>query len=458
MNRKSFSIITGVIVLAMVSMACGISLPGSSTIDSAATSVAGTVSALAATAGVVLTPEAHTLPTSALPTVPPPAPVAPLKVSFVSPDRNLYVWDESMVAPVQLTVSGDVEQSFISSDGTLIAFTRTADYISYSLELINFDNSNLHTVVGPADFAAYPRPSGAIASIPTQIEWIPNTHSLVFNCRFAFEGPGLSFSPSLYKLDADTGLVSTVLSAADSWKFFYSPDGSKIAISIPTGIGVYNADGSVLAGSVLVYPFVNTASEYAWVAYPKWSADSTTLVAVVPPTEPWGDAPGDSTVWRMAANGSSGEQTLSTQMAFLPFGSTNISPDLSTIVYFTRLGVPTDNNYTMHISNIDGSSNVEYTTGKFNHPVTWSPDSSRFVYSVGDGPATSTYIGQAGVLPVLVPDITNADAITWLDSNRYLASTNTSASASLLLGTLGSPTGMVYSGSGSAFLNYSVNR
>ena len=65
-----------------------------------------------------------------------------------------------------------------------------------------------------------------------------------------------------------TATISNILNVGASWKFTYSPDGSKIAISLPTGIATYNADGSLLEENVLIYPFVNTASEYAWVASP----------------------------------------------------------------------------------------------------------------------------------------------------------------------------------------------
>jgi hypothetical protein len=459
-NMRSRSrLLIPLVVLALVTVACGINLPNSTTIDAVATNVAATVEAIAGTAAAALTPEAHTLPTVELPTVAPTTEVlAPLHVSFVSADGDLYVWDETMSTAHKLVDSGDVSTSTISQDGSLVAFTRSSDFTNYSLEVINFDGTNQRVLMDAAAFATLPRPSGALSSFPSQMAFVPNSHTLAFNTRIQFEGPGLAFNPTLTLANIDTNLISNILYVGESWKFTYSPDGSKIAISIPTGISTYNADGTLIKDSVLVYPFVNTASEYAWVASPRWSADSTLMVAGVPPQDPWTEPVGDGSVWRMAADGTYGEQTLSTPMMYFPGGFVFSSPDLARIIFFTRLGASTDNTFTLHTANLDGTNNVSYTTGMFDQAVSWSPDNNHFFYSVRDGAGTISYIGNVGGLPVLVPDITNATDSTWVDANRYLVVTAAGGSSSLLLGNIASPTGVIYNGTGSNYLTFSVNR
>ena len=451
-------ILIPLIVLALVTMACGISLPGSDTINTVATNVAGTVEALAGTAIIALTPEAHALPTAELPTLAPTPTLAPLHVALISPDHDLYVWDETMPAAVKIVDSGDVSSVVISADGLLIAFTRSSDYTTYSLEAINFDGSNQHVLMDASAFAALPRPSGAIASTPSQMAFIPGTHTLAFNVRLQFEGPGLAFGTTLYRVDVDAGTISNILDVGQAWQFVYSPDGSKIAISHPTGIATYNADGSLLNGNVLTYPFVNTASEYAWVASPVWSADSTQLMAAVPPQEPWTEPVGDGSLWRVSVDGLSGEQTMSTPMMYYPSGFAFLSPDLSKVIFFTRLGAPTDNTQTMHIAGVDGTTDIAYTTGKFDSTVAWSPDNVHFFYTVRDGPATISYMGMIGSPAVLVPDIANARNVVWVDANRYIASSSGSGSGSLLLGNLAAPTGVIFNGAGSDYMGFSVNR
>jgi len=459
MKKNSRSLFIVLVVFALVTISCGISLPGG-TIDSAATSIAATIESLAGTAIVALTPEAHTLPTVELPTVAPTAApvIYPVKVSFVSPDRDLYVWDETMPTAQKRVDTGDVSGSIISPDGTLVVYTRTSDYTNFSLEVINFDGSGQRVLMDAPAFAALPRPSGALSSSPSQMAFIPNSHTLAFNTRIQYEGPGLAFSPALYRIDVDAGTISNILNVGEAWKFTYSPDGSKIAISLPTGIATYNANGTLIDDIVLSYPFVNTASEYAWVASPEWSADSTLMIAAVPPQDPWSEPVGDGSLWRVAADGMYGEQTLSTPMIYNPGGFAYVSPDILKVIFFTRFGAPADNTYTLHTANVDGTNNVAYANGMFDQPISWSPDNTHFFYTLRIADVRTSYLGALGSLPTLIPDIGNANESVWIDANRYLVSTSGGGAGSLLLGTIGAPTGVIYSGTGSAFLNFSVNR
>ena len=457
--RSRTRLLIPLVVLALVTVACGINLPSSTTIDVVATNVAGTVEALAGTAIVALTPEAHTLPTVELPTVAPAPAFAPLHLSFVSPDRDLYVWDETMPTAQKIVDSGDVSATAISADGSLVAFTRSADYYNYSLEVIDFDGSGQQVLMDAADFAALPRPDGAVSSIPSQMAFVPGSHTLAFNVRLQYEGPGLAFGTTLYLASMWMPAPSAASwMSAQSWKFTYSPDGSKIAISLPTGIAIYNADGSLVDGNVLTYPFVNTASEYAWVASPAWSADSTTLMVAVPPQDPWTEPVGNGSLWRVAADGLSGEMTSETPMMYFPSGFAFISPDLTKVIFFTRLGAATDNIQTLHTASVDGTTDIEYTTGQFDSTAAWSPDNVHFFYTVRDGPGTISYIGAIGGAAVLVPDITNAGDITWVDATRYIVSTSASGTGSMLLGNLSAPTGVIFNGSGSDYMSFSVNR
>jgi hypothetical protein len=182
------------------------------------------------------------------------------------------------------------------------------------------------------------------------------------------------------------------------------------------------------------------------------------MMVSVPPQEPWTEPVGDGTLWRVDADGMTGEQTLSTPMIYNPSGFAYVSPDLAKIIFFTRFGAPADNTYTLHTANVDGTNNVAYVNGLFDQPVSWSPDNTRFFYTDRVADARNSYIGTLGALPTLIPDISNANDSVWVDANRYLVSTLSSGAGSLLLGTVGAPTGVIYSGSGSGILGFSVNR
>lgn len=467
MKRKTRVIISGLLILALVSLACNISIPDSSAIDAAATSVAGTVNALAGTAEALVTELPHDIvttetPGEELPTLPPAAVVYPMRVSFVTPDGNLYTWTEGMASPILLASDGDICCSYVSPDGSLIAFTRFgADYAFISLEVINADGSNRHTLLDATAMAALPRPAGAIGSETGQVVWVPNSHTLAMNTRLLFEGPGLAFNPTLYLINAESGVMNPLMDVgSESWKFFYSPDGSKIAVTLPTQISMYAADGSLIADSILSYDFVNTASEYAWVASPVWSADSLELVVGVPPANPWDEVPGDSYVYRVSYDGLSGEALFQGQMSTMAGGSVAFSPDLSKFLYFTQFGARADNTDTLNIGYIDGSPGSAYTNDSFMYDPVWSPDNTHFFYTTGTGNTQYPFIGQVGAGPSAVSDYTNAAQIKWIDDDRYITVSNNGGVSRLLLGTIGASTGLIYDHGSPAsnFLTFSVNR
>ncbi len=463
MKRNPRSLIALFLIFALVSMACGISIPGVGTIDSAGTMVAATVNALAETASTALTALPHDLPTLEVPGLPtlPPVEAAPLRVSFTTPDGDLYTWADGMAAPLLLDSSGNICCSYVSPDGAMIAYTRTGpDYYVTSVEVINSDGTDQRILMNSTALAALPKPADALGTEPRQVEWIPGSHMLAFSTRHYFEGPGLFMNENLYLLDADTSVLSTLLNTGETtWQFVYSPDGTQIAVTYPTGIKTYNQDGSLIHDPVLVYPFINTASEYAWTADPIWSPDSTTLIARVPPEDPFFSG-GESSLWRVAADGLSGEQLFTAPMRYAISGASGVSPDLTQILYYQPTGPATDNTYNLVLATTDGSAGTVVSTGQVQGEPAWSPDSARFLFNVGSLPAATAYVGDVSGASTPIADFNNAMEFQWLDANRYLAVTNDNHRMRLLLGTVGSPTGLLYDSVTPAdgFINFSVNR
>lgn len=455
-NRKTATILAVLSILAISCTACGISLPGSiSAAEAEGTSVAATVQALKSTVESVLTPEAHnvsTLPSSTE------EPAAPVSMAFVGPDRNAFYWNETLSSPVMLTASGDVSTAFVSPDGLLVALTRTVDEISYSLDVINSDGTGQRPLFTATAFADLPRPDDSLASIPNQIAWIPGTHILAMNTRITFEGPGSSTGNTIYLINTDDGSITAPITLTDVWsyRFTVAPDGTKVAISLPEGIEIYHLDGTKLDHKVLSYDFVNTASEYAWVASPIWSADSTTLAAAVPPVEPFADPVADSTVWKVAADGLSGEMTFSRQMAYFPGGFASISPDLNKILYLTRYTTGSDSMYAVNLSNLDGSEAVQYAEGRFSSVPQWSTDSSKFYYYKND---TGAFLGVPGSTPTSLTDFAYTRKVQWIDDNRFIGASGPEGGWKLLLGTVGGATGVIHSTpSTDGTLTFTLNR
>lgn len=461
-TRRIASILIALVFLAAVVTACNLPLiTNEPSADDIASYTVASLTAMAAGAGVEATPAVEGLPTlapateetSAIPET------APLSVAFVAPDGNAYYWNEFLSTPTLLISTNDVHDVYISPDGELVALTRTIDETSYTLDVINSDGTGLRTLVTAENFATFPRPADAISSIPNQIDWIPNSHILVMNTRITFEGPGSPTGENLYFINADDGSITSRITLAVTWsyRFTISPDGTKIAISLPEGIEIYNLDGSKLDRKVLAYEFVNTASEYAWVASPVWSADSQTLAAAVPPKEPFTDNVEDSTVWRVSADGLSGEMTFSRKMMYTPEGFAFISPDLSKILYITQLDPPSSGQFALNLSHLDGTDALEYAVGRFfGGPVKWSPDSSKFYYYDSD---KGSFIGQPGLAPQSLPDFASVRTVEWIDGNRFIGASSSEGGWKLLLGTVDGATGVIYSTPiTSGEIHFTINR
>ncbi len=467
MKKNARLILSGLLALALAAVACNLTIPGSGAIDSAATAVAGTVNALAGTAADVLTAMPHDpavteTPAEELPTLAPPPAAAPLRVAFAAPDGNLYTWAEGMGSPLLLVSSGDICCTYVSPDGLLIAFTRyDSNYQFIALEVINADGSNRRTLLDAAAMAAFARPPQSIGCQPGQIRWVPGSHTLAFNTLLLFEGPGQAFYETLYLLNTDTGAVSNLLNTGtESWKFFYSPDGSKIAVTTPTGINLFAADGSLIQSGILSYGFINTASEYAWVAMPVWSSDGVTLAAAIPPVNPWDEPPGETSIHRLAYDGAAHETLLSAVMPGLAANVVAFSSDFNLFTYYTKVPGSTDGSVNLNIGYADGSPSTVYTSGNFAQDPLWSPDNGHFFYSLGGGNTNYPYMGQVGAAPVAITDYTNAMDAQWIDANHYLVVSNNAGVSRLLLGTIGAPTQLIYDHGvmSSNFLTYSVNR
>jgi len=463
MKNRQATIITGILILAFTSLACRFSIPGKNVDPGVvATSVAATWLALTpgASATELSAPTAapHALPTESEATVA--APPAPVKVSFVSSTRNLYVWVDGSAAPVQLTMSGDVDRSFISSDGSRIAFIRSVNYADYQLDVINSDGSGQRTLISSAGFAALPRPVDSVASVPYQVVWQPNSNVLSLNVRIEYMGPGLQVAGEFYNIDTDSETISTLMTLPDNWQFSYSPDGTKLAISHPNAVDLYNSNGTLIQANVVTHDSVNTASEYQWVASPNWQLDSSQLAMAIPPRDPFVDSPAVSLVWRVTNTGAA-TNILSTVMSFSPGKVATFNNGLTRIAYATRLEPATDNLWALHTANIDGSGDSVLANGYFSQLPIWAPDDAHYIYANMSGSSSQAYLGAEGRSPVLLPEITSMMDVRWIDSARYIISSREVGGYSLMLGMVGGSSGVIFNETGAGsdqWLSFDVNR
>ncbi len=364
------------------------------------------------------------------PDTPEPAPL--LRIAYVK-DGDVWYWEEGGPHLV-LTGLGDVNGVYLSSDGQMVAFVRQFDWNNLEIYAVNTDGSNLHPLVTLADFATMVAHPDAISAVPYRITWVPGTHTLAFNTRMTFEGPGLILPDELRLIDADSVTLSVLMAPGTAGDFYYSPDGSQIALVNGTMISVVDADGGNRR-DLLTFPFVITYSEYTYYPPVVWSPDSTYVRASIPPADPLLVPPDPTTIWHLPADGS-GASSLMT-ITSVPFfhSAANISPDTSKLAYLSMVTPGAPPIVDLHISNTDGSGDVIYNSGDRQFEA-WSTDGEHFIFTES---GRNPKIGRVGDPPL---DITGTNImlnINWVDETRYLYLNRVTPSWELWLREMGSP-------------------
>jgi hypothetical protein len=411
------------VVVLLVGLACTFSpaaAPGGPSQDAVATSVAGTLAA-----GQPPIPPAQPVEAPAAPTLTPVVEVPQvLQIAYTDSTYNLWLWKEG-AAPAPLAGTGDVFSVLISDDGTLAAFVRSSNGTNASLWVVNMDGTNSRPLVSAENLLALGKNPAAFPENPTMandiigvnfygLQWIPQTHTLAFSSQPYFEGPGLFINNDLQLVNADTGEQSTLLAPGQGGAATYSPDGSKLVVVTPQRISLLNRDGSNRF-EVLTYPQVITYSEYQYYVEPQWAPDSGSLLVAIPPADPLAQPPQATTIYRIPVDGSPAAAVSSVVATFL--NNIKFSPDMTKMAYTVEAGLPEGNQRTLHIANVDGSNDAAYHTGVMVTVDGWSPDSTRFVFSIGD--SRSRYLGQIGVGFVpLAESIGGVLDATWIGPAR----------------------------------------
>jgi len=410
--------------------------PGLSVEDVIATSVAATVIAGSGEAPTPEAPIAEVPPEEA-----PPEPPSFLRIAYVK-DGEVWYWEEGSAA-IQLTTLGDVVSVYLSSDGLVAAFIRQYDWNNEEIYAVNTDGTNVRPLVTLADFATMKLSPELLSAVPYRIDWAPGTHTLTFNTRMTLEGPGLFLGNGIRQVDADTGVISVLMTPGTAGDFYYSPDGSKIAITNADFISVVNADGTNRL-DLLTFPIVITYSEYNYYPRVSWSPDSTFLRGAIPPADPLASPPDPTTIWHLPADGSPAV-TLAT-VPTVPFyqNAVQFSPDTTQIAYFTEVTPGAPPVLDLHMANTDGSGDVVYVSGDLRFHG-WATDGINFIYSFN---GHTPRVGRLGDTPSFIPGISFLGGVSWVDETRFLYTNNPGAGWELWLRELGSPGSMLVSTTG----------
>lgn len=420
MSKKSLSLFVLIILIISI-LSCNfqpeIPAPVQDQIDVLETTVASTLTALVLPVDTTTSPEVLPLNTPEVTSEPPVLRVVYLK------NLNAYVWTQAG-GSVQLTFTGDLRDISISSDGQVIAYTRTTASFVEEIWVVNNDGSNSRLLVSSAELvASY---SGNPTDMPSgigvyQLEWQPGTHNLYYNTRPLFEGPGFGSYNDVYTVNSDSLSKALIFPADSGGKIYFSPNGFLMAVVTPSGINLANADGTNLHSGLITFQPVMTYSEYAYYPRPVWAPDSSGLRVVIPPGDPLASPLPPSTLWFIPADGSSASAVGS--ILALPFDWPDfaISPDLSRIGYVSPVGAPADNLRDIHIANADTSADVVFLGSEQSSFEGWLPNSTQFVFEVSNGAAQGVHVGNVGGgYATLSTDPVSMGNISWPENTHYL--------------------------------------
>jgi Tol biopolymer transport system component len=359
----------------------------------------------------------------------PAAPSGTLKVAFIGPDRNLYAWTAEG-GTQKLYDAGDLNDLKISGDGALIAFTRQKENQETSLWICNFDGGQAREVMSWADLSSLKTNPDSTGAGPSNLRWIPGTHTLTFTSYEVFEGPGMALNDDLITVDGDTGKWEMFLKPKQGGVAAFSPDGKWMALSTPTNISIMDVSGIPAPGPGLDFPAVMTYSEYQYYPEPVWAADSTRLAVFIPTDDPMKEPRGLSSIWTMDVMGTQPVRQVQITPQFI--GPVTIAPDLTKFFYVREVGNPADNRRELRTALINGTNGKTVFSGSAPDVYGWSPAGDVFAFrATNDDPVTvSQMAGSVGDLP----GTQGVYWFDWVDSSRFLFSKVTGDTVELFLG------------------------
>jgi hypothetical protein len=351
-----------------------------------------------------------------------PAP-AGLRVACVRDDQ-LWLWaaetKEGLTAHPRegvglASTSRTNGQVKVSGDGAVVAFRRGND-----LWAVNSDGSEERKLLNLGELDASEASDPGVSV--NRLEWVPGTHTLAFNTRLnlAF---GLVLNDDLHLVDADTLERTALLPAGEGGEFYFSPDGSRIAIVTPGEISLVDAQGGQRE-RVLTYTPVNTGSEYRFYARPFWAPDGSTLRVAIPPADPFVRPTQRTSIWHIPTDGSPAQMLTSIDAApLLSSDSIAFSTDLEYVAYAQirwAEGVPpAQAEPRLEVQELASGGRVTYAhTGDL---IRWAPNSRLFAFIAGRY-EPRLHIGQwsGPTIPGAVDPGTDVFDVRWVDAEHYL--------------------------------------
>jgi len=356
-----------------------------------------------------------------------PAP-AGLMVAFVK-DGQLWLWtEETKRAETLASTSSTAGSVKISDDGATVAFLRSReptclDCSQQELDLwaIDSDGTGERRLVSAEELDAMVPGDASIAI--HQLEWVPDARTLAFNTRQAIP-IGLMLNDDLHLVEADTSERMTLLPPGEGGEFYFSPDGSRIAIVKAGEISLVETGEGNQSRQILTYTPVNTGSEYQFYARPAWAPDGSALRVAIPPANPHARPAEHTTIWHIDTDGTPARMLTSIDAA--PLAGTDaiaFSTDLEYVAYAQLRqpegAPPSQAEPWLKVRRLANDDWQAYPYA--GNLVQWAPDSRRFAFLAGrESPQLRISQWSGGTVPGGVEAGTPVYDVRWLDAEHYL--------------------------------------
>jgi hypothetical protein len=336
------------------------------------------------------------------------APENPLRVTYTK-GGSIWFWDAA-APPKQLTSSGQDSAPRISDDGLVIAFVRNGE-----LWAVDTDGGNERVLASASALSAL-QPGSSIPVLPRQFDFAPYSHDVYLN--IAIIGDPYVPEYNLARVNADSPSLQALLNADQGGgQFVFSPDGTKVALPRNDKINVVNADGT---GLKTVFTFPRVAYRHGdgpatYIPDIAWLPDGSGFKTVIPPQDQLGNPSALTRFMFILADGGPAAK-LAEFVASPAFASRPvISPDGAKVLYTKAQGA----NLELHIIDASTADQMYFSRAANKFGILgWTPDSTHIVYWLDD--SHRAWLGPQDNLAVPLSDVTFAEHVTWIDSQRYL--------------------------------------
>ncbi|VAW34656.1 hypothetical protein MNBD_CHLOROFLEXI01-429 [hydrothermal vent metagenome] len=311
-------------------------------------------------------------------------------------------------AAVQIAAVPNIQNLLISPDGQQVAFV-AGESDSNRLTVASISGGSQILV----ESTSLPNSAGdGFAVLIGQIAWLPDSQTIAFNTRAtSLEAPGIAPQADLRLVTLGGSLTEPFANGTAGHTFALSPDGTRLIFGNPEGVTRVNMDGSN-EEEVINFPFVNTASSYAWVPTAQWLPSGSQAYVAIADDDPWAED-AEATLYQIPVSGPA-------EAIGSILGNTLFSPPIWTRsgekLGYVQVIVNGDNVQTVVVADGDSSNLVPAASANQLTFAGWNPSDTHFLY------AGQNYlgVGQVGQPTVEVLVSGGVGSLAWLNDGAFV--------------------------------------